>query len=70
MDSRLKDTKCAKCMHGRMLFLDDVSFTFCADCKDRPNRAKDKSRYEADVESDWLKKMLDDDAHSGSPLDF
>lgn len=70
MDMRLKGLKCERCLHGRMLYLDDVSFTTCADCKDRPYRDRDKSKFQEDVKSDWLKKMLDDDAHSGSPLDF
>ena len=70
MDGRLKDTKCAKCLHGRMLFLDDVSFTTCADCKDRPYKNRDKSKFQEDVKSEWLKKLLDDDAKIGSPMDF
>lgn len=69
-DARLKGTKCVKCFWGRELNLDDPSFLKCADCIDRPNRNKDKSRFEPDVESEDIKKLLDDDAKKGTPMDF
>ena len=70
LDDRLIGTKCEKCINGHDLHLDYAKLTLCADCKDRPLRNKDKSRFEEDVKSEWLKELLDEEGLKGSPKDF
>ena len=70
IDGRLKNTKCAKCINGHDFILECTLFTICADCKDRPNRDKDGSRFEPDVKSEWLKELLDAEARKGPAADY
>jgi len=70
IDGRLKGTKCAGCMDGRYLILSEIRYTNCADCKDRPNRDKDKSRFKPDIESEWLKELMDKDAQKGTAAEY
>ena len=70
IDGRLKGTKCAECLNGHDLVLDNTLFMICADCKDRPNRNRDKSRFVPDIKSDWLKELLDEDAEKETKFDY
>lgn len=70
MDGRLKGTKCEGCSKGRYLILDDIRYTDCADCIDRPNRKKDKSRFAPDYESEDIRRILDEDAKKGAKTNF
>ena len=70
IDGRLKGTKCAECINSHDFVLENTLFTICADCKDRPNRNKDISRFEPDIKSAWLKKLLDEDGAKESPINY
>ena len=70
IDGRLKGTKCAECINGHDFILECTLFMICADCKDRPNRSKDGSRFEPDVKSQWLKDLLDEEGRKESRKDF
>ena len=70
IDARLKGTKCAECINGHDFFLESVAFTACADCKDRPNRNKDISRFESDVKRQDTKDYLDKIGRIGTESDY
>jgi len=70
LDSTIEKTKCAGCIYGRTLVLCEYPEFPCCMCKDRPYRNQDKSYYQEDVKSEWLKEMLDTEAIENSRLDY
>jgi len=70
IDARLKNTKCADCLNGHYFILEETEYAPCADCKDRPNRNRDKSRFVPDIKSEWLKDLLDEDAAKETKFDY
>jgi len=60
LDTRLIGTKCETCFHARELPLEQNPPPSCARCLDRPNRKKDKSEYQPDIEDADTKSRLDE----------
>lgn len=69
-DRRLKGTKCEECINGHDFILECTLFTICADCKDRPNRNKDGSRFEKDVKKQDTKDYLDKIGRAGTAAEY
>lgn len=70
IDGRLKGTKCEGCINSHDFILECTIFTICADCKDRPNRDKDGSRFKKDVEKQGTKDYLDEIGRIGTAAEY